>query len=223
MIKVIMVEDDPMVLEVNKGFLSRLPTFQLADIAINGYDALHSIEKNEPDLVLLDMYLPDISGLDVLAEMRKQGIPADVIMITAARDAKTVHQVFRLGAVDYLVKPFRFARFRQALEKYEKMWRRFMASSTMRQEDIDSLRDVAATQGERGAPLPKGLSDITLKQVTMALFEQTEPVTAERLARHLGMSRVTVRRYLDYLVQMQKAKLHAEYGSVGRPKHYYSI
>ncbi len=221
MIKVVMVEDDPMVLEVNKGFLKKIPSFHLIDSVKDGRNALQSIKTHKPDLVLLDMYLPEISGLDVLTEIRTHDIPTDVLMITAARDAKTVHKVFRLGAVDYIVKPFRFDRFRLALEKYQKMWKKLMEVKTISQEDIDHW--IERDYEGKSESLPKGISDITLKQIMMALIEQDQPVTAEQLANDLGMARVTVRRYLEYLVQQNKIRVEIEYGSVGRPKHYYSI
>lgn len=219
MIRVFIVEDDPMVLEVNTGFLKRLPFFQFCGSADAGEEAIKKIEETEPDLVLLDMFLPDISGLDVLKTIREKQIPTDVLMITAARDANTIHNVFRLGAVDYLVKPFRFDRFKAALDAYQKMWNKLNDSGILKQEDIDQLKQMQ----KQDAELPKGLSDKTLKQILLALLEQPEPVTAENLATILGMARVTVRRYLEYLVQAEKIKVQIQYGSVGRPSHFYYV
>jgi two-component system response regulator DctR len=219
MITVFIVEDDPMVLDVNQSFLEKVPFFQCVGSALNATDALTQIKNLEPDLVLLDMYLPDCSGLEVLAKLREERIPSDVIMITAARDAATIHEVFRLGAVDYLVKPFRFDRFQAALETYQKMWKKLNDTPSLKQEDIDQLKNTSIKQ----ELLPKGLSTTTLRQIMLALFDQKEPVTAEQLASHLGMARVTVRRYLEYLEQESKVKVHVQYGSVGRPSHFYSM
>lgn len=219
MIKVFIVEDDPMVLDVNKSFLEKVSFFQCVGSAVNATDALTQIKNLQPDLVLLDMYLPDYSGLEVLVKLREERIPSDVIMITAARDSATIHEVFRLGAVDYLVKPFRFDRFQSALETYQKMWKKLNEAPSLKQEDIDQLKNTSS----KHEPVPKGLSRTTLRQIMIALFDQKEPITAEQLASHLGMARVTVRRYLEYLEQESKVKVHVQYGSVGRPSHFYSI
>lgn len=217
MIRVFIVEDDPMVLEVNTGFLQKIPYFELVGQARTGEEAIEEIKEIKPDLVLLDMYLPDISGFDVLKIVREMELPTDFIMITAARDAKTIHEVFRLGAVDYIVKPFRFERFKTAIEAYEKMWKKLNDDSNLQQEDIDELKQIKTTEEY----LPKGLSEKTMRQILVVLIEQDEPVTAESLASKLGMARVTVRRYLEYLVQKGKIQFEVQYGSVGRPSHFY--
>jgi len=218
MIKVFIVEDDPMVLEVNSGFLSRIPSFILSGTADNGASALRGIEELEPHLVLLDMYLPDISGFEVLKRIRERNLSCDVIMITAARDTATIHEVFRYGAVDYIVKPFRFERFRSALESYLKMWKK-LQSTTLKQEDIDEWKQIQASKEE----LPKGLSESTMRQILLALIEEPEPVTSDTLSQKLGMARVTVRRYLEYLEQSGKIKVQSQYGTVGRPSNFYSM
>jgi len=221
-IDVIIVEDDPMVLEVNKTFLKRLPAFHYQGSANSGETALEKIHAEQADLVLLDIYLPDVSGVNLLMDIRQQDIPIDVIAITAARDAETVQQLFRLGIIDYLVKPFRFDRFENALNNYEKMWSKLHRSESISQEDIDTWnyqnKDIHTDM------LPKGLSDITLKQIILALIEhEKEAVTAEQLAQHLGLARVTVRRYLDYLEKQKRINVDMKYGRIGRPTHYYSI
>lgn len=218
MIKVVIVEDDPMVSEVNRAFLERISYFSLVGSAETGEEALQMIEEKRPDLVLLDVYLPEISGIDVLHEIRKKELPVDVIMITAARDTKTVHQMFRFGAIDYLVKPFHFNRFELSLNNYTKMWRKFKGKEAISQEDIDDWYEIEETDREA---LPKGLSEITMKQVMIAVFEKNCPLTAEELARELGMARVTVRRYLEHLEKVKKINMQVKYGKVGRPSNYY--
>ena len=219
MINVFIVEDDPMVLEVNTGFLEKVPPFRLCGTATNGADAESGIHETMPDLVLLDIYLPDKSGLDVLKLLRSKELNCDIIMITAAKDAATIHEVFRLGAVDYLVKPFRFERFKTALESYYKMWYKLHNTPFFNQSDIDDMKQIK----QRGQALPKGLSETTLKQILLKLVDLPEPVTAEQLASSLGMARVTVRRYLEHLEQIEKIQVQVKYGSVGRPSHYYFV
>ncbi|GGH67847.1 response regulator [Compostibacillus humi] len=219
MIRAVIVEDDPMVLEVNKAFLKKSSFYTCIGSAGTGKDALELITETKPDLVLLDIYLPDMSGIDVLREIRKRDIPADVIMITAARDVKTVQQIFRFGAVDYLVKPFRYERFKQALDTYYTMWKKLNHLDAVSQADIDEWNE----KKEQEETLPKGLSEVTLKQVLMALHDEEKPKTAEQLASKLGMARVTVRRYLDYLVKTNQIQMQVEYGRVGRPSNYYFV
>lgn len=221
MIDVFIVEDDPMVLEVNKSFLEQLSLFTCIGNANTGESALTYMSNNKVDLVLLDIYLPDMSGVDLLYEIRKANIQTDVIAITAARDAKTVHQLFRLGTIDYLVKPFRFERFKAALENYEKMWDNLQNGNALSQADIDAWNEQYRASHQQS--LPKGLSDTTLKQIFLALSKQTSPITSGDLAKSLGLARVTVRRYLEYLESEGQIKVELEYGSIGRPTHYYSI
>lgn len=221
MINVFIVEDDPMVLEVNKSFLEQLTFFQYIGHADTGEKALKYMSNNKVDLVLLDIYLPGMSGVDLLYEIRKANIKTDVIAITAARDSKTVHELFRLGTIDYLVKPFRFERFEVALKNYEKMWDKLRNGNALSQADIDAWGD--HNKALRTQSLPKGLSDTTLKQIFLGLSKQQNPITAEGLANSLGLARVTVRRYLEYLDTEGRIKVEMKYGSVGRPTHYYSI
>ncbi|MBU8877788.1 response regulator [Bacillus sp. FJAT-29790] len=218
-ISVFIVEDDPMVLEVNKGFLEKMTSFTLIGMSANGKDALTQIIKLKPNLVLLDMYLPDISGLEILVELRAKRVPCDIIMITAARDAVTIKEVMRLGAVDYMVKPFRFDRFKKSLEDYYKMTKKISGLEHLRQEDIDEWLGSSGSAEE----LPKGLNELTMKQVLLGLVGEEIPITAEQLAQNVGMARVTVRKYLDFLASKEKVYIEMKYGNVGRPTKFYSL
>lgn len=215
---VYILEDDPMVLEVNKGFLERLKGFTLVGESAEGLAAVEQIKELQPDLILLDMYLPDISGLELLKEIRMGSISSDVIMITAARDAVTIREALRLGAVDYLVKPFRFERFQEALEKFSQNYWKFQSIEKMKQEDIDTW----IGSGGRGEELPKGLNEFTMEQVYSGLKQAEAPLTAEQLAQQVGMARVTVRKYLDFLSVNGKVHIELQYGNIGRPTRYYS-
>ncbi|EGL83220.1 response regulator receiver and unknown domain protein [Caldalkalibacillus thermarum TA2.A1] len=227
MINVFIVEDDPMVLEVNKGFLAKVDGFKLVGSARTAEEANEKLKDLPVDLVLLDYYLPDRPGVEVLTWMRQENLPADVIMITAARDVSTVKALFRHGVVDYLVKPFRFERFKAALEAYRQMWGKFNREKHLNQEDIDALKRVQAEQTEAVVTnlgqMPKGLSEVTLQRILAVLRNRKEPVKATDVADDLGMARVTVRRYLDFLVQEGKVDMQINYGSIGRPSHYYTL
>ena len=218
-ITVFIVEDDPMVLEINKEFLKKVPKFSFVGSAGNGKDALAEIKKLNPDLVLLDKFLPDISGIDILVELRAERVPCDVIMITAARDVRVIKEAMRLGAVDYMVKPFRFDRYKKSLEDYYQTTKKISRLGDVKQEDIDEWLGSTKDQEE----LPKGLNELTMKQILIQLLENTSPITAEDLAQQVGMSRVTVRKYLDFLACKGKVLIEMKYGKVGRPTKLYSL
>ncbi|WP_301107915.1 response regulator [Sporosarcina sp.] len=216
---VYIVEDDPMVLEVNKGFLRKLGGFKLIGESMEGKPAIEQIRELQPDLILLDMYLPDMTGMELLKLIRMEGVSCDVIMITAARDALTIQEALRFGAVDYLVKPFRFERFQEALLKFSKNHWKFHSVDKLKQEDID----VWMGSTRKVSELPKGLNEFTMEQVHSGLKNEGVPLTAEQLAQKVGMARVTVRKYLDFLSIDGKVHIELQYGNIGRPTRYYSV
>ncbi|HWL24170.1 MAG TPA: response regulator [Ureibacillus sp.] len=218
-ISIFIVEDDPMVLEVNKSFLSRMTGFTLIGEAQTCEEAYNRIISSRPNLVLLDMYLPDKPGIELLQKIRKEQIPCDVIMITAARDTKTVQDVIRMGAFDYLIKPFRFERFQTALQNYSNTVKKLKNSTNVKQEDVDAW---FGHKLDDESTLPKGLNDLTMKQIIDGLIENNAPITSEQLAQNVGMARVTVRKYLDFLAAKGKVHIDLKYGTVGRPTKYYS-
>ncbi|MEO4054328.1 response regulator [Solibacillus sp. CAU 1738] len=218
-ISVLIVEDDPMVLEVNKGFLDKLTGFKLIGEATTGTEAYKKIVDLQPNLILLDMFLPDMTGIELFLKLRNERIPSDIIMITAARDVSTVQETIRMGAVDYLIKPFRFERFQKALQEYYRSTKNSPKNATLKQEDVD----LWLGRQEDGIQLPKGLNEITMKQITDELIENNAPITSEHLAQNVGMARVTVRKYLDFLASKGKVHIDLKYGTVGRPTKYYSL
>lgn len=208
-----------MVLEVNKGFLQQLTGFELVGEATSGEDALKKIHQLQPNLILLDMFLPDMTGLELFLKLRSERIPSDIIMITAARDAPTVQEVIRLGAIDYLIKPFRFERFQKALQSYHRSSKSLPNTHLFKQEDVDQWLG----HTEDGISLPKGLNEMTMKQITEGLIVANVAITSEQLAQNVGMARVTVRKYLDFLASKGKVHIDLKYGTVGRPTKYYSL
>lgn len=218
-LSVFIVEDDPMVLEVNKGFLSKINDFVCIGEASTAKDAYEKILQLKPDLILLDMFLPDFSGMDLFLRLRNERIPSDIIMITAARDAPTVQEAVRLGAFDYLIKPFRFERFHRALQDYIRYSKQQPVNGLYGQQEIDSMLGLK----EEEASLPKGLNEMTMKQIVEGLQAVDSAVTSEQLAQSVGMARVTVRKYLDFLAHKEKVVIELKYGTVGRPTKYYSL
>lgn len=232
-IRTLIVEDDPMVAEVNKGFVEATGGFEIVGLARSGIEALEWMDQLQPQLVILDIFLPDLGGLETLSEIRKRNHPVDVILVTAARDSETIQNVFRHGAIDYIVKPFKFDRFKKALESY-KILQLTLKKGSLDQDEIDllpTLHQAAEPKQEMEEPemeiasnsLPKGLNEVTLKQILLFLLKQSHALSAEEVAEGVGLARVTARRYLDYLEKSKKVKLEIQYGSVGRPINRYTI
>ncbi|WP_066367172.1 response regulator [Neobacillus fumarioli] len=224
-IRVMIVEDDPMVIEINAEFVSKLPGFVLAGKAGSGKEAMQLLQELHPDLLLLDYFLPDMNGLSLLQWIRSQHYPIDVILLTANRDPEHIQTIFRAGVVDYIIKPFRFERFQSALEKYRETIKLLTDHKPLDQADVDAITGIKPYQSESHSEelLPKGLNDRTLKQILHYLRKQAIPLSSEEVASGTGLSRVTVRRYLDYLEKKGEIKMEVQYGSVGRPMNKYRL
>jgi len=218
-IRTLIVEDDFRVAEIHRGFIERLPSFAVVGVAHTASDALAHAESDRPDLVLLDIYLPDRSGLEVLRELHATGRPpVDVIAITAANDVETLRSALQGGVVHYLVKPFQFNAFREKLESYAALRSRLRQ---VRQVDQDEIDEVFATlrAGSSSPALPKGLSPATFALVARTLRDIKDDLSAEEVAARTGVSRVTSRRYLDRLARSGVVEVTMRYGRTGRPEH----
>ena len=223
MIRTLVVDDDYRVADVHSAYVERVPGFVVAGKAHSGAEALERVERVRPDLVLLDLYLPDMSGLDVLQRLREDDRPPlDVIMITAARDVDSLRAAMRGGVVHYLIKPFRFMAFAEKLASFAAARDRIGRLATAEQGDVDRIFGALRTAAG-GDPLPKGLSDTTLDLVLGALRQAASGLPANEVAEAAGVSRVTARRYLEHLCNLGKAELTMRYGGPGRPEHRYRL
>lgn len=222
MIRTLVVDDDYRVADVHCAYVEKVPGFLVAGKAHTGAEALERVDRVRPDLVLLDLYLPDMSGLDVLQHLREESRPSlDVIMITAARDVESLRSAMRGGVVHYLIKPFRFAAFAEKLSSFAAARDRIGRLATADQGDVDRIFGALRTAGAE--PLPKGLSDTTLDLVLGALRSAVSGLPANEVAEAAGVSRVTARRYLEHLCHLGKAELSMRYGGPGRPEHRYRL
>ncbi|MGI5287347.1 response regulator [Nonomuraea polychroma] len=213
-IRVLVVDDDFMVARIHSGYVSRVPGFQVVAMAHNGADALAAVAELRPDLVLLDIYLPDMSGLEVLKALHD----VDVLMISAARDVPTVREAMRGGAINYLIKPFTAAALTERLQQYADTRKRLTAiGAEARQDDVDRLFGRHTST----APMPKGLSAATCALVADTLREAGRDLSAAEAAELTGLSRVSARRYLEHLCAAGQAELRPRYGTAGRPEHRY--
>jgi len=220
-IRTLVVDDDFRVAELHCAYVERVKGFSVVGKAHTGADALQAVERLRPDLVLLDIYLPDTSGLDVLQRLREEDRPVDVISITAAREVEALRAAMRGGVVHYLIKPFLFATFEEKLLSYAGARDRMVRLGKAEQGDVDRI--FGALRTVRNEPLPKGLSDTTLDLISQALSRSRSGLAAAAVADAAGVSRVTARRYLDHLCHLGKAELTMRYGSPGRPEHRYRL
>lgn len=225
MIRVMLVEDDPMVAELNRLYVNKVDDFTVVAAAASGGEAMRVLETQPVDLILLDVFMPGPNGMDLLAGIRAADLEVDVIFVTAARDTKTISRALKLGAVDYLIKPFEFERMKQALEQYRATHRLMQEAQPASQADLDRviLRPALATKAPES--LPKGLDRHTLDRIWTAL--QAWPLgsgfTSEEVAHQVGLTRVSVRKYLEFLHSLQVLRMEPSYGPVGRPVHRYAL
>ncbi|WP_256218485.1 response regulator [Bacillus sp. MUM 116] len=222
-LKVILVEDDPMVREVHRQFIERIEGFTIIATASNGLEGIKLIKDSQPDLAIIDIYMPHVSGLEMVRELRSENVAIDVIAITAANDIETVHRVLQQGAVDYIMKPFTFERIKKSLVNYKVYRSKLNGKESMGQDELDQLLFLKNKEEEGIESLPKGLNPNTLTKITTYLSQQKNPVSAEEVAEGIGIARVTARRYLDFLEKEGKVKIHVHYGGVGRPVNRYGI
>jgi two-component system response regulator DctR len=224
MYRVLLIEDDPMVQEVNRQFIEQVKGFTVIGVAGNGMEGIQLIRKLHPDLVIIDIYMPHKDGLETLKEIRSNGYEVDVIAITAASDIDTVRRVLQNGAFDYIMKPFKFERLKQALENYHSFRQTLNEKEALTQKELDALLQTVEPQTlEPSSELPKGLNEVTLQKIVRYLRKQTEPVSAEEVAEGVGIARVTARRYLEYLEKRGEVTLDVQYGGIGRPVNRYMM
>jgi response regulator of citrate/malate metabolism len=222
--RVLIVEDEPVAADAHAVYVNRLPAFTVVGQATTGAEALRHLAHTAVDLVLLDIYLPDMSGLDVVRAMRAAGHHADVIAVTRARDLNVIQGAVTYGIVQYLVKPFTFGMLRDKLERYEAYRDRLAAGdAAVAQHEVDRI--LASLHGAERADLPKGMSRESLDAVVAALRSSGAQtgMSAAEVARVLGASRVTARRYLEYLADAGLAVRQSRYHSAGRPEVEYRL
>lgn len=225
MIRTVIVEDDLMVAEINSQFVSKTPGIQVTATFHNGRDALNFLTKAPVDLVLLDLYMPGFSGLELLRELRRQKNDVDVIMITAANDAEHIQEALHLGIVDYLIKPFKYERFSEAVNKYVLKNKLMKSGLTFSQDDIDKLlKTRSVSEKSKELELQKGLQKKTLDLILACLKEHKGAyLSSEAIASYANLSQVTARRYLNYLVDSDTIKSRIDYSTGGRPCMEYML
>jgi response regulator of citrate/malate metabolism len=220
-ISVLVVDDDFRVADLHAQFVQRVPGFTVVGVAHTGAAALDIAARHRPDLVLLDLYLPDEHGLSVLRRLREgDGPHPDVIVISAAQDVPSVRAAMQGGVVQYLVKPFAFRVFADRLSSYRELWEQSHRTGDVGQRDVDRLFSLMRTPSSP-TELPKGLSEPTMALVRKEFETPDAEFSAVEIAARIGVSRATAQRYLAVLVQDGKLELTLRYGTAGRPEHRY--
>lgn len=225
MINVLIVEDDPMVAEVARSYLHDVPGFQLVAIANGVEQAKKTLSKHpEVKLVLLDVYMLGENGLELLPYLRKNKIEVDVILMTAASDKDSIHQALRYGAIDYILKPYQFDRFKESLLAYQNQHSFWNEGESANQSQIDQAFFKKQSSQTAKQTLPKGLTRETLQDVWNAIQHVNQSsFSTEDVVLHTNISRVSVKKYLTFLLELEVLKIQPTYGSIGRPIHIYKL
>ena len=221
-IRVLIVEDDRRISELHRRFTEKTEGFEVVGIANTLADAAEMAEVLAPDLVLLDLFFPEGSGMEVLRGLRAGAAPTDVILITAAREMASLQEALRGGVFDYIIKPVFFPRFQEALLKYREYALRMRSGGTLEQQDVDRLLRAHPAPEAEEAALPKGIDPLTLRKVRQ-VFESAEvrDLNAEEVGESIGVTRSTARRYLEQLIAEGFLAADLLYGVVGRPERRY--
>lgn len=228
MINVLIVDDDLMVAELNRKYLEQIPGFQCMKTVSELTDAKLYLMHPETtvNLILLDVFMRKESGLDLLSFIREKQLPVDIIMITSASDISVIKTARHHGVVDYLIKPFRFERFKEALLTYQKESQLVAKNQSLNQSELDALihRNVQTPIASPFDKLPKGLTRLTLKSVCQWIQQHPDQqFSTDELAKEVGLSRVSCRKYLLYLSEIKLLKTDIFYGSMGRPVYLYQL
>ena len=209
-----------MVASINRRYVESLPGFGVAAVFKNGGDALRYLKDSDADLIILDYYTPLMNGDEFIDQLHAMGKTPSVIMVTSASDTDIVQKLLSRGVVDYLVKPFYkqefFARVKALFEKLRH------TRETMGQQEIDSLLCLQGSPGASRPQLAKGLNEATLSRIREFLIENPGAgYSSEQIAEQVHLSRITIRRYMNYMVETGELKSSIDYRTGGRPSIRY--
>lgn len=208
--------------QIHEAYLAKIEGMELIGKAINANETLQLLENQPVDLLLLDVYMPDQLGTELLGKIREAHNNVDIIMITAAKDKSFLKKAMNYGVQQYLIKPITLERFKEAIGQYKKRKKVLQSVSEVNQEVLDNVFGSSGREAET-PDLPPGIDHLTLKKVSEIIKLESEGITSESVGRKLGASRTTARRYLEYLVGIDEAAAEHVYGIVGRPeRRYYS-
>ncbi|MDV2886596.1 response regulator [Alkalihalophilus pseudofirmus] len=225
-IEVMIIEDDELAANIYAEFIGKLDNFKVTYIANTGEQAKNVLTQYEPHLILLDIYLPDTHGIELLWFIRKNYRKTDIILITASNEAETVREAIRGGAFSYIIKPVMLNKLLDTLNSYEQTTQTLNNSELIKQSDVDALfysreKQQPAKAIENQSQLPKGIDKFTLSRIKDQLISTTESFNANEFSQSLKMSHSTARRYLEYLASQGDVEISIQHGTVGRPERKY--
>lgn len=221
MIHVAIAEDDFRIASIQEEFLKQLNGFMLIGKALNAADTLTLLEKKQVDVLLLDIYMPDMLGTELLPILKSRFPRTDIIMITAASEREMLQEALRYGVFHYLIKPVSLEKFTSVLTQYKKKKQLLSTTNQVTQDVVDAYFAGNVQPSSQAAPLPTGIDSVTLNRVSDVLSSLSSGVSIEEMGNQIGASRTTARRYLEYLVTIGKCRVEHEYGIVGRPERRY--
>ncbi|WLD94470.1 response regulator [Alkalihalobacillus sp. AL-G] len=223
MIHVVIAEDDFRVAGIHEKFLSKVTGVKIVGKAINGNDTLQLVKEHHVDLILLDIYMPDALGTDLISELRALNSNIDIIMISAATEKEMVEESLRNGVFDYIIKPVKMNRFIATLERYKRTKKELDVRDELDQTFLDDYFGFANSTVKTEKQTPKGIDPLTLEKVKNRLSEIGSAITAEEMGKNIGASRTTARRYLEHLISVGEGEAELVYGIVGRPERKYRL
>jgi response regulator of citrate/malate metabolism len=220
-LRVMVVDDDFMIAKLHGKFVDHQEGYELLGIAYNYEQTMSKIRELPPDLIILDVYLPDRSGIDILRTIRSEKIPCDIILITAAKEVEIIEEAFRLGIFDYLIKPFDLDMLRNTMEKYRAFRTHLKTPADANQQFVENLKKIRAAKPHAVSNVQKGIDTRTLDKIRQYLMKDKEYRSAAQIAIATGVSRSTARAYLDYMLEQGIAEELLQYGTVGRPQRLF--
>jgi CitB family two-component system response regulator CitT len=223
MIKVVIAEDDFRIAQVQEQFLQKVSGVKLVGKALNAKETMGILGVQEVDLLLLDIYMPDELGTDLLPKIRENHPSVDIIMVTAANERAMLETSIRNGVFNYLLKPVTMEKFVETIEDYKKKKKLLNSFDEVDQSLIDRYFGTSKQSAISQKDLPSGVDRLTLQKVKDVMAEQKGGVSIEEMGEKMGASRTTARRYLEYLVSINFCIAKHDYGIVGRPERKYYL
>jgi len=221
MIKVMIVDDDPTVAEFNKCYVDLVAGFQVKFVVHSAVEAFRILDTEDIDLILLDIFMPGMTGLELLINLRRVGTGVDVMIITAACDRNNIKKALQFGAVDYIIKPFEFERLNAALVAYQDLFN-LMDDQEDQVSQIELDQRMLYKEQPISVQLPKGIDRQTLRITWEKIKDMDEnSFSTEKMAKNVGISRISMRKYLEFLRQIGMLELELIYGTIGRPVYKY--
>jgi two-component system, CitB family, response regulator CitT len=221
-IRVVIAEDDFRVADIHEKFLGNFEEIEVVGKALNAKETIQILKQKQPDLLLLDVYMPDQLGTDLLPVIRQKFPQTDIIMVTAATDKELFEKALHYGVEYFLVKPVKMERFYQTIEEYLNKSQLMQSKQEVDQDFVDLiLKKSPSSKDNKESSLPKGIDEITLVKVRNVLEITETGLSADQVSVQIGASRTTARRYLEYLISVKECKAEVVYGAVGRPERRY--